>query len=641
MSEVFPFTCLKSTKSSVDDESLDDSITDPDYTQASDDSSADSASTDDESLADSSSTTSVSEGGRVSHSDGIEVICMSKSQYFDKKPYCYYCSEPQTQIQRHWMSKHRNEAEVIRLASLRDKRERNMCITKLRNMGNHVHNSAVLQAGKGQFLVTYRPKPGATADDYRPCESCWCYLRKNDLFRHRCQFPKSQKKRVAADAYLLLPVPAGTSEKVHQLLSGMRDGNIKLMAKTDPLIMEYASKFITKKGFQKKVYIRDKVRELARFLLAVRKQDGMTNKTLDDCISTSSFKVCVTAVNELAEFDDSTATYGKPTLAIKLGQALSKVATIVKRNAIIARNDDRIREAELFGDLCSTEWSESIAHRALNTLRERKRNKINMMPLSSDVHRLNKFLIDSCNAGMNTLNKLPSSESTLVDIEHEWRSLAEATLAHVIIFNRRRQGEVSKMTLEDYQSKQTVDNKSDSMDALSPMERNLCNMFHRVELTGKRDRIVPVLFLPWHLKMIDTLMTYRPQAGVLSTNNFVFAYSHSDHCLRGCDALRNAAVKCGASNPEALRATNLRKHVATLCQVLNLKDHELDMLANYMGHDVRVHRQYYRLPDDVMQTSKLAKVFLLMDSGNLAKQKGKSLDDIAELVDGDEECVGE
>ena len=240
------------------------------------------------------------------------------------------------------MNRHRNEAEVIRLASLRDKQERNMCITKLRNMGNHLHNSAVLQAGKGEFLVTYRPKTGATADDYRPCEFCWCYLLKNELYHHRCKFPKSKKKRVAADAYMLLPVPAGTSEKVHQLLSGMQDGNIKLIAKTDPLIMEYTSKFVTKKGLQKKVYIRDKVRELARFLLTVWKQDAMKNKTLDECICPGYFKICVKAVNKLAEFDENTATYGKPTLALKLGQALGKVAKIVKRNAIKASSDDRI-----------------------------------------------------------------------------------------------------------------------------------------------------------------------------------------------------------------------------------------------------------------------------------------------------------
>ena len=418
----------------------------------------------------------------------------------------------------------------------------------------------------------------------------------------------------------------------------MLDGDVKLVAKTDPLIMEYTSKFLKRKGMQKKVYIRDKVRELARFLTAVRKQAGMADKSLDDCVSTADFKKCAEAVNELAEFDEDTATYGKPTLALKLGQALSKVAKIVKRNPIEVRNDDRIREAELFAEQCKSEWSETIGHRALSTLRERKWNKVDMLPLSTDIQKLNKFLVNSSNA---SINKLHSSELTPDEIECECRSLAEATLAHVIVFNRRRQGEVSKLTIEDYNKKHTVNDRSDSVDALSPMERSLSKLFSRVEVAGKRDRTVPILFLSWHLKAIDTLLTFRTRAGVVSTNCYVFAYSCSDNHLRGCDALQSASVQCGASSPTSLRATSLRKHVATLCQILNLKDHELDLLANYMGHDVRVHRQYYRLQDDVLQTSKLAKVFLLMDNGNLPQQKGKTLDEITQLLtNGDEISVG-
>jgi len=597
---------------------------DPDYGQPSEISRC----TDEESLEPESST--------VSHS--IKVTCSGTAEYFDKKPYCYFCGDPQTQIQRHWMAKHSNEPEVMKLVALKAKSERIQCITKLRNKGNHLHNCAVIRAGKGDFLVTYRPKADATADDYRPCESCWCYLRKNEFYRHRCKVSAAKKGRVAANAYLLLPAPAGMSEKVHQLLSGMTDGDVKLTAKTDSLIADYTSKFLMRKGMKKKVYIRDKVRELARFLITVRKQDDMRNKTLDDCISTEYFRKCVNAVNELANFDEDTATYGKPTLALKLGQALAKVAQIVKRNAIEVRNDGRIHEAELFAEQCRSEWSETIACQALSTLRERKRNKVNMLPLSADVQKLNKFLIDSSNT---SINKLHSSELIPFETGREWRSLAEATMAHVIVFNRRRQGEVSKLTIEDYNRKRTVDDRSDSVDALSPMERSLSKLFSRVEIVGKRDRTVPILFLPWHIKAIDTLIRFRVQAGVVSTNCYVFAYSQSENHLRGCDALRNASVQCGASSPTSLQATSLRKHVATLCQILNLKDHELDLLANYMGHDVRVHRQYYRLPDDVLQTSKLAKVFLLMDGGNLAKQKGKTLDEITQFIDGDETSVGE
>jgi len=64
------------------------------------------------------------------------------------------------------------------------------------------------------------------------------------------------------------------------------------------------------------------------------------------------------------------------------------------------------------------------------------------------------------------------------------------------------------------------------------------------------------------------------------------------------------------------------------------------MLAQYMGHNIRVHRQFYRLPNDVLQTSKLAKLFLLMDCGQLTSQKGKSLDELLMDVSIDCDFIG-
>ena len=43
-----------------------------------------------------------------------------------------------------------------------------------------------------------------------------------------------------------------------------------------------------------------------------------------------------------------------------------------------------------------------------------------------------------------------------------------------------------------------------------------------------------------------------------------------------------------AEKPELLTSTALRKHVAILSQVLNLKDQELDILARFLGHDIRI-----------------------------------------------------
>ncbi|KAI4801795.1 hypothetical protein KUCAC02_019666, partial [Chaenocephalus aceratus] len=97
---------------------------------------------------------------------------------------------------------------------------------------------------------------------------------------------------------------------------------------------------------------------------------------------------------------------------------------------------------------------------------------------------------------------------------------------------------------------------------------------------------------------------------------------------RGQDCIRLFARQCGAKNPEYLRSTQLRKHVATLSQILNLKNNELDQLANFLGHDIRVHRDFYRLPEATIEIAKISKILLAMEKGSLAAYQGKSLDEI-------------
>ena len=65
-----------------------------------------------------------------------------------------------------------------------------------------------------------------------------------------------------------------------------------------------------------------------------------------------------------------------------------------------------------------------------------------------------------------------------------------------------------------------------------------------------------------------------------------------------------------------------------MTQILNLQDNELDILANFMGHDVRVHRKYYRLPDQVVQVAKVSMFLHAVECGKLGNYEGQSLQDI-------------
>jgi len=275
-----------------------------------------------------------------------------------------------------------------------------------------------------------------------------------------------------------------------------------------------------------------------------------------------------------------------------------------------------------FLSLCDAEWNASVSASALSTLNERKWNTPHRLPLTEDIRRVTEHLKEQRSVCLANLKKEPSSVS--------WLALARVCLATIILFNRRRSGEASKMLIKNYQlASSNPTANDDALAALSVLEKKLIHRFVRVEVKGKRGRKVPVLLTATMCEKI-TLNATRDQVGVSMANEFVFArpnFQSEDH-LAGHKALRMAAKDGGAVQPENITGTSLRKHLATVCQILNLTEHELEQVATYMGHNIAVHRDFYRLPEDTYQLAKVSKLLLRMEKGGLAKFHGKSLEDI-------------
>ena len=66
------------------------------------------------------------------------------------------------------------------------------------------------------------------------------------------------------------------------------------------------------------------------------------------------------------------------------------------------------------------------------------------------------------------------------------------------------------------------------------------------------------------------------------------------------------------------------KYVATVSQVLRLKKNELDWLARHMGHDIHVHREYYRLHESTLELAKVFRLLIAFDEGRAGELIGKS-----------------
>ncbi|KAG1953541.1 hypothetical protein F2P79_010030 [Pimephales promelas] len=132
---------------------------------------------------------------------------------------------------------------------------------------------------------------------------------------------------------------------------------------------------------------------------------------------------------------------------------------------------------------------------------------------------------------------------------------------------------------------------------------------------------------------LSLLVSKRKECGVTENNNYLFAVPCSDGHYRG--QFGKYADACGAEDPQNLRSTYLGKQIATISQVMNLKDYELDQLADFLGHDIRVHREYCRLPQSTIQLAKISKLLMAMEKGSVKDIQGKSLDEIGDGIDDD------
>ncbi|XP_061528428.1 uncharacterized protein LOC133400140 isoform X2 [Phycodurus eques] len=502
-----------------------------------------------------------------------------------------------------------------------------MCLERLRNQGNFTHNVEVLNSGIGTPVPRKRPKDKSQVHNFLHCTFCQGFFLKHALWKHMkfCKFkpsnpPNSGKMRIQALCGFTAPPPPGVKEQLWKLINRMIMDDVYEAVKSDPWIMEYGQHLYNRHGHDatKHEYIRQQMRALGRLLVCSRKNTPM--KTIKDHMRPSNFMRVVQAAKDTAGYNCETHTYKSPSLALKIGYSLERISKLVESHANVRRNDSTLKDAKTFRTVYKTRWNKMISSASLKTLKASKWNAPQLLPFTEDVQTLHSFLDTQ---QQDLFRKLSPESSPMTYAE-----LTKVILTQIILFNRPRAGEVSKIPLSAYLSSTQSDPQEDVNFALSDLEKRLFQHFWRIEIRGKADRKVPVLLTPVMHQTLDLLVRKRKECGILPENTYLFARPSSLICYRGSDTLRNFAKVCGAKRPESLSSKKLHKQMGALSQVLNLTNTELDQLANFLGHDVTLQQEFYRLPEGILQLAKISKVLMAREQGRLAQFKGRSLDDV-------------
>lgn len=211
-----------------------------------------------------------------------------------------------------------------------------------------------------------------------------------------------------------------------------------------------------------------------------------------------------------------------------------------------------------------------------------------------------------------------------------YRLLTEALFCNLVLFNKRRVGELQRITLAEftkYYDRPTI--STDFEKILNESEKILYRSLKRVVVRGKRGRGVPVLFDRDSIESIEFLISLRKNFQ-FGDNPYLFGIPHTENPIGGTWTIRKHAKKAlgNASKASLLTSTKMRKHLATIVQILKMEKNDLEQLAAFMGHTEKTHSEFYRLPADIYQTAKVSKILMMAKNNSIEKYKGKTLSEI-------------
>lgn len=378
------------------------------------------------------------------------------------------------------------------------------------------------------------------------------------------------------------------STRLVNVMGFMRDDEIVRRVRFDWLLIVFGNKMCCKytPHYQENM-IRARLRLTGRVLNEIKKIDPNVTD-FASIYHVEQYNSLVSAIKIIGRFDPQTNEFGAPAMASFAVTFIKLIGKYLSAEYIRLRDPENKVETLDFLAYMDTDIDISINKLVAETQAKMRRRKQQNIPTMEDVKKLIRHINVERNLYFEKLSETYSYDN--------WLKLAELSVAWIIVFNRRRIGEVQNILVDEFIGRQSIDDDSnEQMFAnLSADARSIAKKFKRMKIRGKKGRTVPVLLKPAIDKGIQLLLDNRHMAGVSTDNQFLFQLPSSSNLrirvVDACKVLRELSISCGANNPSSLRATNLRKHMATTCVSLELNDALVAEVADFMGHAEKIHR---------------------------------------------------
>ncbi|KAG6455752.1 hypothetical protein O3G_MSEX009375 [Manduca sexta] len=538
---------------------------------------------------------------------------------WDRRNACFYCQEVVTNFSRHLLRHHANEIEVLKYQNINDadpkirKQKRQAITDKLRNQGNFIHNSKVSfdRDGESSLLPIKRNNNQGTSSpsSYATCKICLGTFKRTTFFRHfkKCnnnddanKLPSLKRKSLYNNSITIIPNTTNTSGELRdKILSHLRSDEISLVIKNDSLITAYGARLLKKKKeLRSRKQICSKMRDLATLLTMMRKKDS-TIENLTDAIEPEKYDTFIDSIKAMCGYDKTTGTVNITSIPARLRPAILGCIDILYTQCIMSTESAAYKESykkklDDFKRLIEINWQWEISSNAEKSRKRANMMKENVIPLDDDIATV-----------MRQIQKLEIKYNEKLRRNRDplnYESLCIVTIAHIIMLDRKRAGDVAQAELTFYINRKNEEVPEKVLETLTLEQRKSIEDLDIFQIPGKRTRAVPILLTKLMRENIDLIIACREDLNIPSSNKYLFARPGTEEPFDGGKCLDKIKKQCNLKRPEMLTSTGMRHHIATMSQVhAKQNDQYTEHLAGFLGHDVAVHAKNYRLPMQVLQ----------------------------------------
>ncbi|XP_074102466.1 uncharacterized protein LOC141529696 isoform X1 [Cotesia typhae] len=403
-----------------------------------------------------------------------------------KKYFCIYCHKLVIKLPRHIETVHKDLEEAQQLKNTpKGTKERKKLIEIYRDNGRAMHNTHP-DYNTGLLLVSRRPKlDNKPANDYTTCPKCLKTVTKANSYKHYAVCINA--KTNGSQSYKFLGryvegrIHATASDTLSLVIFPVfHEDVIVRLIRYDWLVILYGNKLCIKytPHYQHNM-IRARLRLVGRLLFAA-KQINSQVEDLASLLAPEYIDTIVKAIEIVARINRMENNCGAPSSALNLVTYLKHIRKIYESELAKKNDKDGLDRVIRFKKVYKNEVPDSINKIAMEGQSKIKRQKIVMLPMTEDIGRLIYYLKTERKRCFKILEK---SFNLL-----EWLNGLKLVSAFLLVFNRRRVGDIQNILISDFSRIECIDKKKDleEFNLLDESGKKIAQKFFRVAIRGKK-----------------------------------------------------------------------------------------------------------------------------------------------------------